>query len=183
MEALGDATRHWKSVKHRKGYHDRHDRVAHQAVTWLVSLARQEGAHKTLRKLRQHQEAISLTLNLAGRDFHSALRDPAKHVAQWKQALASHKNRSQLRSLRQWRAKLFTHRAAPTCHLYRWLRKQPPPVHLVMQNQEGLSVGPQEFFEQARGFWSNIWQSDPCGHREAVQMLPNLIDEQVPPHP
>ena len=39
MQALGDVSRHWKHVKHRKGYHDRHDRIAHQAVAWPVRKA------------------------------------------------------------------------------------------------------------------------------------------------
>ena len=55
---LGDTSKHWKRKSCEPGYRDPCDRIAHQAVAWLVSLARHEGRQKVLQNLERHRSVI-----------------------------------------------------------------------------------------------------------------------------
>ena len=182
LDALGDIQRHWQepSSRSKGGYRDTADRVAHLAVAWIVSLARQEGTRKVMRKLHVHRSIICDSLNLLGKDFDAAIAQPASHVHLWKKALADFKSRTQAKAFRLWRSKLFTHNASPTAALYRWIRRVPPPVHLVLTSEDGLCLGPDQFFRRAREFWGEIWDSDRQGYREAIQEMQDLLRTAPP---
>ena len=167
LQAVGKCGAHRATCRRQKARSSR-DRRLYQAVGWLTSLARNENPQSMQDKLRQNEEVICECFQLTRAAFRDALNSPSSFVSPWKEAHRRYRHRNDKKKLRSWRSKLFTSKARPSRTLFRWLRSIPPVPTLTSSWEGKIVVGPHDFFEANRKYWSQIMCTDTRGRDRAM---------------
>ena len=167
MGAFGNVRNIWKQTKQKK-HSNVATSLAHRAVGWLANACQSDEAKVATAKILKERHRIAETLRLQESAIMEAVRHPQMALPKWKRALQQFDERQRQTRLRAWRGKLFKRGAQPTKTLFRWLRKECPPMYMCVRHQAQAYFGPRDFFHAERDFWGDIMHQDPVGHHQGV---------------
>ena len=160
------------------GGQEREDVQLRKAWNRLLSLARDEGAARCERMLRDKKTFLCSEMRISERDFERDIRDPASALERWQELTQKACETRRERGYQAWRRKLFTWHGQPSVALYRWLRGVQQGGHFVCTYLGTVHRGPKAFFEAVRQYWGTIMRRNQQDYTQALDYLEDLASRQ-----